>query len=132
MASARDISTKAAVPTSAPVEAPPAEPTQTSSAAQDALGERPNIAPAVGAPDNLRLIKGIGPKLETLCADLGVCRFDQIAAWEEADITEVDRHLIGFHGRIIRDKWVDQAGFLARNDMAGYEARFGKVDRSTA
>ena len=87
----------------------------------------PRIAAAKGAPDNLLLIKGIGPKLNAICQSVGVLRFDQIAKWTDKDIAQVDEHLVGFHGRIVRDRWVEQATFLASDDRAGYEARFGKV-----
>ena len=87
----------------------------------------PRIAAAKGAPDNLLLIKGIGPKLNAICQTVGVLRFDQIAKWTDKDIAEVDAHLVGFHGRIVRDRWVEQATFLASDDRAGYEALFGKV-----
>lgn len=90
-------------------------------------GERPAIAAAVGAPDDLKRIKGLGPKLAALLASLGVTRFDQIAAWTEADIAEVDRFLGTFQGRIVRDNWVEQAGYLARGDEAGFAARFGSL-----
>ena len=87
----------------------------------------PNIAPAEGPPDNLRLIKGIGPKLAALLTELGVTRFDQIAAWREAEIAEVDPYLDSFSGRITRDAWIDQAKYLARDDIAGFEAKYGKL-----
>ncbi|MCW2338923.1 putative flap endonuclease-1-like 5' DNA nuclease [Sphingobium sp. B2D3A] len=86
------------------------------------------IPAAVGAPDNLRLLKGVGPKLAALLTELGITRFDQIAAWNVADIATVDANLGTFKGRIVRDNWVEQAGFLARGDTAGFEARFGKLD----
>lgn len=85
------------------------------------------IAPAAGAPDNLALLKGVGPKLVALLAGLGVTRFDQIAAWSDADIAAIDAHLGNFAGRITRDNWVDQAGYLARGDKAGFEARYGAL-----
>ncbi|MEM9060761.1 MAG: NADH-quinone oxidoreductase subunit E [Pseudomonadota bacterium] len=66
-----------------------------------------------GAPDNLKQIKGIGPKLERLCNELGVWHFDQIASWSEAEVAWVDDHLEGFKGRIVRDDWVAQARMLA-------------------
>lgn len=88
---------------------------------------KPDIAQAVGEPDNLRQIKGVGPKLDNLLKDLGITRFDQIAAWTEDDIAKVDEHMETFRGRITRDKWVEQAGFLAKDDIAGFEAKFGKV-----
>ncbi len=87
----------------------------------------PAIAAAVGAPDDLTLIKGVGPKLKTLLLSLGVSRFDQIAAWGAAEIGEVDRFLGSFKGRISRDSWVEQAGYLSRGDHAGFAARFGAV-----
>ncbi|MDZ7588527.1 MAG: hypothetical protein U5J78_05085 [Parasphingorhabdus sp.] len=90
-------------------------------------GAKPAIAAAIGEPDNLLLIKGIGPKLNILLNDLGVSRFDQIAAWREAEIAEVDRFLDSFQGRITRDAWIDQAKFLARDDIAGFEAKYGKL-----
>lgn len=88
---------------------------------------KPNIPQAVGEPDNLRLIKGVGPKLDTLLNKLGVKRFDQIADWKEAEIAEVDQYLENFAGRITRDAWIDQAKFLAKDDIAGFEKKYGKL-----
>ncbi len=89
---------------------------------------KPKIAAAVGAPDDLLQIKGIGPKLNALCHSLGVSRFDQIAHWGDADIAEVDQHLGTFRGRIVRDGWIEQAKLLAAGDVAAFEAKFGKLD----
>lgn len=88
---------------------------------------RPAIAAAVGDPDDLTLLKGVGPKLNTLLISLGVTRFDQIAAWGAAEIAEVDGYLGSFKGRIARDGWVEQAGLLARGDTAGFAAKFGAL-----
>ncbi len=87
----------------------------------------PAIAAAVGAPDNLELIKGVGPKLNALLISLGVTRFDQIAAWGAAEIGEVDAYLGSFKGRITRDNWVEQAELLAAGDTAGFAAKFGAL-----
>jgi len=91
----------------------------------DAL--KPKIAAAVGDPDDLRKIKGVGPKLNTLLGTLGVSRYDQIAAWTAADIAEVDAHLGNFKGRVSRDNWTDQAAYLAKDDVAGFEKKYGKL-----
>jgi len=96
--------------------------------AADAPRTEIGIAPAVGAPDNLRLLKGVGPKLAALLTQLGITRFDQIASWNEADIAAVDAHLGTFRGRIVRDNWVEQARYLAQGDTAGFEAKFGRLD----
>ena len=87
----------------------------------------PFIAPASGAPDNLALLKGVGPKLVALLTGLGVTRFDQIAAWTATDIAAIDARLGTFSGRITRDNWVDQAAYLARGDKAGFEAKYGAL-----
>ena len=88
---------------------------------------KPKIPAAVGEPDNLRLIKGVGPKLNTLLNNLGISRFDQIAAWKEAQIIEVDQYLENFAGRITRDAWIDQAKYLAKDDITGFEKKYGKL-----
>lgn len=89
--------------------------------------EEPVIAPASGAPDNLLQLKGVGPKVNAMLNGLGVTRFDQIAAWTDADIAAMDKRLGNFSGRITRDHWVDQAGYLAKGDIAGFEAKYGKL-----
>jgi predicted flap endonuclease-1-like 5' DNA nuclease len=86
------------------------------------------VPAAQGAPDNLRQLKGVGPKLDSVLVGLGITRFDQIAAWGPDEIAKVDAHLGTFKGRITRDNWIEQAGFLANGDIAGFEAKFGKLD----
>ena len=78
--------------------------------------------PRDGKADNLKEIKGIGPKLEKLCNTMGFYHFDQIAAWSDAEVAWVNANLEGFKGRVSRDKWVEQAGVLA----AGGETEFSK------
>jgi NADH-quinone oxidoreductase subunit E len=71
-----------------------------------------------GKPDDLKIIKGIGPKLEILCHSLGFYHFDQIANWTAAEIAWVDDNLEGFKGRVTRDDWVGQAKALAKDGTA--------------
>ena len=68
--------------------------------------------PRNGQADDLKKIKGVGPKLETLLNTLGVFHFDQIMAWGPDDIAWMDENLNGFKGRVSRDDWVDQAKAL--------------------
>ena len=82
--------------------------------------------PAATGGDDLSRIKGVGPKLVALLHSLGVTRFDQIAGWTDADIARIDAQRGNFSGRIERDSWVEQAGYLARGDSAGFESRFGR------
>ncbi|MEE4236942.1 MAG: dipeptide ABC transporter ATP-binding protein [Anderseniella sp.] len=66
-----------------------------------------------GKADDLKLISGVGPKLEGTLNKLGFWHFEQIARWTKKDIAIVDDEL-SFKGRIERDEWVKQAKALAR------------------
>jgi NADH-quinone oxidoreductase subunit E len=79
-----------------------------------------------GKPDDLKKIKGIGPKLEALCQSLGYFHFDQIAAWTAAEVAWVDDNLEGFKGRVTRDGWVAQAGILAKGGETAFSTRVEK------
>ena len=87
-------------------------------------GSRPEAldAPRAGKADDLKLIKGVGPKLEKLCNSLGFWHFEQIANWTSDEVAWVDANLQGFKGRVTRDDWVAQATILA----AGGETEFSK------
>lgn len=99
----------AAIPVPPPPTAPPAD------------------AVAAADGDDLTRIKGLGPKLRTLLASLGVTQFAQIAAWTEVDIARIDAQLGAFAGRPTRDNWVEQAKLLSSGDTAAYEDKFGKL-----
>ena len=65
-----------------------------------------------GQPDDLKMISGVGPKLEGLLHANGVFHFDQIAAWGDDEIAYMDDKL-SFKGRIARDNWIEQAKTFA-------------------
>ena len=85
------------------------------------------IAPPLGDADDLRRIKGLGPKVAAQLGGLGIIRFDQLAALDSEGQARLDAQLGPFAGRMARDRWVEQAALLAQNDIAAFEARFGKV-----
>lgn len=68
-------------------------------------------------PDDLKVISGIGPKLEQVLNGLGVWTFAQIAAWQPEEVAWVDDYL-QFKGRIDRDAWISQASGLAKGGVA--------------
>lgn len=80
-----------------------------------------------GTGDDLRRIKGLGPKMETLLHSMDVRRYSQIAAWTDEDLDALDARLGAFAGRPRRDNWVEQARLLSQDDKSAYEARFGKL-----
>jgi NADH-quinone oxidoreductase subunit E len=81
-----------------------------------------------GKADDLKMIKGVGPKLEKLLNSLGFYHFDQIAAWTESELAWVDENLEGFKGRASRDEWTRQAKLLAEGGQTEFSARVKKGD----
>lgn len=77
--------------------------------------------PRNGQADDLKMIKGVGPKLEQTLNGLGIYHFDQIASWSRENIAWVDESL-SFKGRIDREDWLAQAKTLAQ----GLETEFSK------
>lgn len=82
---------------------------------------------ASGRPDDLEMLKGVGPKLAVMLNAMGIIRFDQLARMSDAEIERIDATLGAFRGRLARDKVVTQADYLARGDIDGFEQRFGKL-----
>jgi len=71
--------------------------------------------PTDGKPDDLKVIKGIGPVFEGELNEKGIYYYRQIAAWKAADIKLVESEALSrFPGRIKRDQWVKQANKLAK------------------
>lgn len=79
-----------------------------------------------GANDLCRL-KGVGPKFAQALHAQGVFTFDQLAGLSGDELQRIDSQLGSFRGRIARDRIVEQAGYLARDDVDGFEEKFGKL-----
>ena len=77
--------------------------------------------PTDGKPDDLKKIKGIGPKFEGDLNGKGIYYFRQIGAWKAADVKMVEALIDSIPGRIKRDEWVKQAKSLSRK-VAGVKA----------
>ncbi|OBQ81511.1 NADH-quinone oxidoreductase subunit E [Mesorhizobium sp. WSM3873] len=75
--------------------------------------------------DDLKLISGVGPKIEGVLHSLGIYTFAQVSAWRKAEREWVDGYL-NFRGRIERDDWAKQAKALAKGGVAEYIRVFGK------
>jgi len=87
----------------------------------------PFLAAPSGEVDDLMRVKGIGPKLSTRLAELGVFHFSQIASWTPEQLAIVDSQLGTFQGRPERDQWQSQAALLASGDIKAYERAHGKL-----
>ncbi|WP_205853234.1 NADH-ubiquinone dehydrogenase [Zhengella mangrovi] len=86
---------------------------------------QPDAMEKPAQPDDLKMIAGVGPKLEEKLNGLGVWTFAQIAAWTPEEVAWVDDYL-AFKGRIARDGWIGQAAALARGGRDEYVEVFGK------
>ena len=121
-AEAKSVAKPAVKPAAKPVKqaAEPAAPT--------GAGKKPRMmkAPRKSGADDLKMIKGVGPKLEKLLNDMGFYHFDQIAKWTEAEVAWADQNLVGFKGRVSRDTWVEQAKLLAEGKETEFSARAKK------
>ncbi|WP_226017451.1 hypothetical protein [Novosphingobium sp. FKTRR1] len=128
----RDVLSEGAAPAqrnSALIDAPPAAAATSVAAVVDTFAEAiaPTPAAVVEGGDDLTRIKGLGPKLRSRLAELGITTFAQIAGWSDADLAAIDAQLGSFAGRPARDNWIEQAGLLIAGDTAAYEAKFGKL-----
>ena len=127
-AATEDMSAPVAMQPMAPAPPPLGDPTDDIPARAAAIAPQPDAAPvAAPAAGGIRQLKGLGPKLATTLAELGITRVDQIAAMSPADLEELDTRLGTFRGRPARDRWAEQARLLTAGDKAAYEAEFGKL-----
>jgi NADH-quinone oxidoreductase subunit E len=116
---------EAAAPTNTKREEPVASNTKTTlidTGKKVETGERPaavTIDPA--SYDDLKRIKGIGPKNEDALNELGIYTFKQIAEWTPENVDWVE-DFMSFPGRIEREDWIAQAKTLAE----GGETEFSK------
>lgn len=91
------------VPPSPPAPVEPALPPTPA-----AVAPAPSTAPRRAPPDDLKLIKGIGPVLERRLHELGVKSFADLVALTPERVKEIDE-AIEFPGRIERERWIEQA-----------------------
>lgn len=97
--------------------------------AEKAAAPKPKVlytdGPTDGAPDDLKLIKGIGPKFEKDLHSKGIYYFRQIGAWKAADVKMVEGVIDSIPGRIKRDEWVKQGKALAKGGATKGKAKPG-------
>lgn len=82
---------------------------------------------ASGPPDDLQKLKGVGPKLADMLNARGITRYEHLARLTPHAVERLEESFGAFRGRFERDKIVEQADYLARGDIDGFEHRFGKL-----
>jgi predicted flap endonuclease-1-like 5' DNA nuclease len=113
------------IPAAAPLDASPA-----TVADPDPAPTEPEPAAPAGPPPGDRpvtLLKGLGPKVAARLAELGVMTIADMAALDATQAETIDARLGPFTGRMTRDRWIEQARFLAAGDVKGFEAVFGRL-----
>jgi predicted flap endonuclease-1-like 5' DNA nuclease len=103
---------------------------EVATATTDVAGEVLGIAPrpaATGPSDDLSRLKGVGPKFVARLAELGITRYDQLAGLNANEAAHLDERMGAFQGRLARDRVIEQADYLARGDVDGFEEKFGKL-----
>ena len=91
------------------------------------LGAPPAPAAAGPADASVTQLKGLGPKVAERLGQLGIVTVGQIAALTDDQAADLDAQLGPFAGRMARDRWLEQARFLAAGDRAGFESVFGRL-----
>jgi predicted flap endonuclease-1-like 5' DNA nuclease len=109
------------------MEAPIVATTAQADASHPGRKPRGIAVPGEGEADDLKLIKGIGPRNEKACNALGIYQFRQIADWTPDEAIWVG-HDLAFPGRIEREHWIAQARLLA----AGVETEHSRAVKSGA
>jgi large subunit ribosomal protein L27 len=101
-------------------EAPKAEEKPKKAAAKkekfvtDAPAPKNLLSEAPADVDDLKKIKGVGPKFEGLLNSFGIYQYAQMAAFSAKDVEWLAAELGSFPDRIDRDEWVKQAKDLAK------------------
>jgi len=106
---------------------PAAKKTAAAPAAGKAKKPRSLKGPRKAGADDLKQLKGVGPKLEQTLNELGFYHFDQVAKWTAEEAAWVDDNL-NFKGRIERDGWIEQAKILAEGGQTEFSRKVKKGD----
>jgi len=75
--------------------------------------------------NDLKRIKGVGKVIEQTLNELGIYQFQQIADWDEQNVSWVENFL-SFPGRIQREDWINQARTLNEGGTTEFAKRVDK------
>ncbi|HEX8418724.1 MAG TPA: hypothetical protein VF638_01775 [Sphingomonas sp.] len=100
----------------APLAASPASEAATAPAGTTSYADAP-----------VTMLKGLGPKVAARLGESGITTVRHLAALNDDEAARLDAQLGSFSGRMSRDRWLEQARFLAAGDKAGFEAVFGRL-----
>lgn len=91
---------------------------------QQAEAQQPDLmSDSSSPPDDLKMISGIGAKLEATLNELGIRHFRQIADFTPENVAWINTRL-RFKGRIERERWIEQAKQLAGGNDTEFSQRY--------
>ena len=93
--------------------APP--PAKAEGKVSDLLSKLGAFDPAKDKADDLKKVKGIGPKMEKTLNEIGIFTFAQVSRMTNTEYDLLDEITGTFPGRAQRDDWAGQAGKLNKN-----------------
>ncbi|MEN2749037.1 hypothetical protein [Sphingomonas sp. T9W2] len=85
------------------------------------------VVPPTPAGTDLTRLKGLGPKVAAMLVEQGIPDIATLARLQPGEADAVAARLGAFAPRMAKDRWVEQARYLAAGDIAGFEAVFGKL-----
>ncbi|MGN7160683.1 hypothetical protein [Sphingomonas sp. SAFR-052] len=85
------------------------------------------VVPAAPSGTDLTRLKGLGPKVAAMLVEQGIPDIATLARLQPGEADDVAARLGVFAPRMAKDRWVEQARYLAAGDIAGFEAVFGKL-----
>ena len=103
--------------TTAPKSAAPRKPARSTTAKVSAQtttkAKKATKSSPTSGPENLKVLDGLGAKIETRLHEAGVTTLQQLASWTTKDVEAISKQL-KLGTRIAREKWVDQAKALVK------------------
>ncbi|WP_297762725.1 NrfD/PsrC family molybdoenzyme membrane anchor subunit [uncultured Muriicola sp.] len=97
------------------VKAAAAPPAKAEGNVSDLLAKLGAFDPSKDKADDLKKVKGIGPKMEKTLNEIGIFTFAQVSRMTNTEYDLLDEITGSFPGRAQRDDWAGQAGKLNKN-----------------
>jgi molybdopterin-containing oxidoreductase family membrane subunit len=97
------------------VKADTAPPAKAEGKVSELLSKLGAFDPATDKADDLKKVKGIGPKMEKTLNQIGIFTFAQVSKMTNTEYDLLDEITGSFPGRAQRDDWAGQAGKLNKN-----------------
>lgn len=100
------------MPSGAAVKKEEAPKADNSAKASELLSSIGSFDPGTQQADDLKLISGVGPKMEEKLHEIGIYTFEQVSKMTDKEYDLLDSIIDEFPGRAKRDDWAGQAAKL--------------------